>query len=138
MELFLTRYKTGPDGTFGSLSWNGKSLVTLEKAWQDNEPDKSCVPAGTYELLINFSPHFDCPTPILLDVPCRTNIRIHPANWQTQLQGCIAVGEHEAAINGRPGLADSNRAFNDLMDGLSRTTANKNIITISDCFKASA
>ncbi len=136
MDLILTRHKTGPDGTFGSLSWNGKSLVTLEKPWLDNEPDKSCVPAGTYEVLINYSPHFDYPTPILLDVPCRTNIRIHPANWQTQLQGCIAVGEHEAMINGQLGMADSKRAFNELMDGLNRTTANKCTITINDCFKA--
>jgi hypothetical protein len=41
----------------------------------------------------------------IVDVPGRSYILIHPANFVSQLRGCIAVGEARMDIN-RDGLID--------------------------------
>ncbi len=121
MLITVVRNKTSADGTFGVMSYgDGVTLVSLEKPWNngDNHPLLSCIPAGTYEVMVDYSPHLEIATPILLNVPNRTQIRIHPANWQTQLQGCIAVGETEAVLNGTDGVSDSRKAFDALMTAI--------------------
>ncbi|MDE2020883.1 MAG: hypothetical protein KGJ13_11155, partial [Patescibacteria group bacterium] len=85
MLFKLSRFKKTPDGIFGYLTFDDQSLVTLEN-------EGLCIPAGTYDLTVSYSPHLEEPTPLLLNVPGRTEIRIHSANVQTQLKGCIAVG----------------------------------------------
>jgi hypothetical protein len=50
-----------------------------------------CIPEGTYSAYKRYSPHLSR-TVIGIDVPSRTDIEIHNANFPSQLQGCIAVG----------------------------------------------
>jgi len=50
------------------------------------------IPLGTYTAQLSLSPHFGFETPHLT-VAGRTYIEIHPANYPSQLEGCIAVGE---------------------------------------------
>lgn len=68
------------------------------------------IPEGTYPTKLAFSGHFQRNTPHL-DVPGRTYIEIHPANWPSQLEGCIAIG---AAIDG-DALDSSATTFEKLM-----------------------
>jgi hypothetical protein len=72
---------------------------TLELPWKDNQRKISCIPAGIYKVVRRFSQRFNNHLHIL-DVPERTFILIHEANFVHQLEGCIAVGASRIDLNG--------------------------------------
>jgi hypothetical protein len=78
---------------------SGFSCKTMER-------NSVIIPEGVYIAQLELSPHFGFATPHL-QVPGRTYIEIHPANYPTQLEGCIAVGEQ---IDG-DALDNSDSAF---------------------------
>ncbi|HNV30271.1 MAG: hypothetical protein KF856_16060 [Cyclobacteriaceae bacterium] len=85
LELFRTY---DPEGTNGEL----KLVVcnTIELPWLQNQRNVSCVPEGRYELRKRFIKKFGLHL-LVVDVPDRSWILIHPANdAKTQLKGCIA------------------------------------------------
>ncbi|KAA5531785.1 DUF5675 family protein [Paenimyroides baculatum] len=75
----------------GELTLNGKHIAyTIELPWRENKKRISCIPEGTYILRKRYSEKFKWHF-VLLDVPNRSGILIHPANdAQKELQGCIA------------------------------------------------
>jgi len=75
----------------GELTLNGKHIAyTIELPWRENKKRMSCIPEGTYILRKRYSEKFKWHF-VLLDVPNRSGILIHPANdAQKELQGCIA------------------------------------------------
>lgn len=58
---------------------------------------------------------------MISNVPNRTHILIHRANWTTDLKGCVGIGEQfEETINPKTGkvctsIMDSGKAFLELM-----------------------
>ena len=79
---------------------------TLELPWKLNLPNQSCIPTGIYTCkwtrsnrLSDLTGH-DVFTYEVLNVPGRTGIRIHSANYFYQLLGCIALGDAHKDING--------------------------------------
>lgn len=104
-KLILTRDLMTPDVTHGKLSIvdpAGKvlfSCFTLELPWKDNKPQISCIPPGQYRLLHRSSPKYANHLHVL-DVPGRSYILIHPANYVSQLRGCIAPGMARVHLNG--------------------------------------
>jgi hypothetical protein len=85
LELFRTY---DPEGTNGEL----KLVVcnTIELPWLQNQRNISCIPEGRYELRKRFIKKFGLHL-LVVDVPDRSWILIHPANdAKTQLKGCIA------------------------------------------------
>lgn len=85
LELFRTY---DPEGTNGEL----KLMVcnTIELPWLQNQRNVSCIPEGRYELRKRFIKKFGLHL-LVVDVPDRSWILIHPANdAKTQLKGCIA------------------------------------------------
>ncbi len=87
---------------------------TLELPDKDNQLRKSCIPEGEYWVEKRNSPkygdHFH-----ILDVPGRTLILIHNANFVRQLLGCIAVGLAHTDIDG-DGHRDVTRSRSTLKD----------------------
>lgn len=82
------------DATIGVLSIDGVSNPvwhTIEKPWKDNEVKVSCIPEGVYQVVSYSSEKYPDAWEIK-DVDGRTYILIHAANWESQLQGCIAPG----------------------------------------------
>ena len=59
---------------------------------------QTCIPYGMYKVLITQSARFSKKqkrpvfTPEIINVTGFTGIRIHPANYASQLEGCIAPG----------------------------------------------
>ncbi len=53
---------------------------------------RSCIPRGTYDLVIDYSPKYQTEMPHILDVPGFKGIRIHPGNWHTDTEGCPLPG----------------------------------------------
>lgn len=86
MLLTVRRERKDQTAILGTLLVDGvRECVTMERT-------AVAIPAGLFQMEITYSPHFGKPMPLIDGVPNRTNIRLHPANWPTQLEGCIAVG----------------------------------------------
>src|ERR1700693_2457231 len=60
-------------------------------------PGHPCIPAGTYNVVLSMSPHLGYITPEVLNVPGRTAIRWHIANYPKDVIGCVAIGSGRAA-----------------------------------------
>lgn len=103
-NVILTRTPEGNKETLGELYANQFSCKTLELPWKDNKTAVSCIPTGNYICRWTRSnrlsgPTHDVFTYEVLDVPFRYGIRIHSANYFTQLLGCIALGSTIQDIN---------------------------------------
>lgn len=68
------------------------TCVTLELPNLDNQKNVSCVLEGSFKVVREYSPKFKKMLFELKDVPNRSEIKIHRANYVRQLQGCIAPG----------------------------------------------
>lgn len=82
---------------------DGKELFScksLERAWKDNQRNISCVPAGAYPIVYEWSPRFQMYLWELYDVPGRSECKIHASNYWHQLNGCIALGDMHIDMNG--------------------------------------
>ena len=114
LKFKLQRMYRDEEMTLGHLEvdvdplWSG---YTVERPWLDNEPYVSCIPAGTYKAFARVSPS-NGNVIELMDVPGRTFIQFHVANWAWQLEGCIGVG-WERKIDG---VGKSGPAMEDLCD----------------------
>jgi len=106
--LNLYRFYSSDEGTFGIIANDGYWWYTLELPNRDNKPNISCIPTGEYFVEMAYSHHFKRDVYHVRDVPNRSYILIHPANfagdtskgWQTHLQGCITLGKKTGkAIN---------------------------------------
>lgn len=109
----------------GELTLNGKHIAyTIELPWQDNKKRISCVPEGIYVLRKRYSEKFKWHF-VLLDVPNRNCILIHPANdAQKELQGCIApVTQFTAEGKG----TESRKAMQKLTNALEPYRINRQI-----------
>lgn len=119
MKLTLYRLGYSDKETVGNLVPENASYCwkTLELPRAHNEVNKSCIPAGIYHCVKTFSTHLGYMCPELQNVPGRTGIRIHKANFVGQLLGCIAVGQEFADLDkdGLTDVASSALAFTELM-----------------------
>jgi len=115
MIITLNRLFTGPKGTFGKIA--GTSFYTLELPWNngDNHPDLSCILPGQYQAQLVMSPHFGFLVPRLQNVPGRTLIEQHPANFPSDLLGCIGIGAGIDILEGQTAIINSDVAFHDYM-----------------------
>lgn len=106
----ITRYESSPDGVLGKVvTDSGLQLYSLEREWKNNEQDVSCIPSGVYKCSIVDSPHHGKVYGVH-EVPNRTNVLIHSANWIRQLQGCLALGNATGVVLGINGIMGSRDA----------------------------
>ncbi len=107
MELLVNRFKNTEKSTLGRLLVDGvEECFTLEDV---RRPDgvkvqnQTCIPAGTYNVIIDASTRFKRDMPHILDVPGFTGIRIHSGNTDADTEGCILLGgklENDDFISG--------------------------------------
>ena len=96
----------GDEGTFGVATLDNHVWCSLELPWRDYQPNISCIPPGTYQAVKIYSPHFNRMIYRLVDVPGRSEVEIHPANWAgdtskgwySDLRGCITLGAHAGSL----------------------------------------
>ena len=88
MEQYLTRFAYTKDGTFGR--WG--PFQTVEEEWQDNQPNISCIPTGIYRCVRSTFHRGGYATYEVTEVPGRTLIKVHRANTEEDLRGCIGIG----------------------------------------------
>ena len=124
-KLTLLRKEMGDQGTFGELSVDGVIFYTGELPWRDNVRGKSCVRPGTY--IVSWQPSAKFGHKYhLLNVPGRSDILIHAANfvgdedlgYQAQVDGCIALGFAQDALDGQKAVVQSRAAVRQFEDAL--------------------
>lgn len=91
MMLTIKRWYQ-PEFTLGLLDAGGFHCFSLELPWLGNKQDVSCIPAGRYTGRKILSPSNGYCIEIM-DVPGRTHIQVHAANYTRQIRGCAAVGD---------------------------------------------
>jgi hypothetical protein len=94
MKLVLQRTKEINNAVIGELSINDKFFCyTLEdKIRTVKIKHQTCIPAGTYKILLTLSQRFKTVLPILLNVPNFEGIRIHAGNTVADTSGCLLIG----------------------------------------------
>jgi hypothetical protein len=145
MNLELIRDFASPDVTLGTLAApNGRKWQTLERPWVPIEAAPcgqkgiSCIPPGIYRLTthdseafsrvwaltnpMNWVYHWDSDVPAPQSECARTTVLIHPANWATELRGCIALGKQRTKQpNGIWMILNSRDAVNELRGAVNGT-----------------
>lgn len=114
MKTFRIERQYGDKGTRGKL-YNVQDFVceTIERPQTGEHP---CIPEGWYIAKRYNSPKNKRIVWQLEDVPNRTNIQLHIANWPSELEGCIAPGKEIGySPNGEPGVLKSGQAFEEFM-----------------------
>lgn len=118
MKLTLNRVAYETFGTYGEMEVCGTVLYTVERPWFGNVRRISCIPEGTYKMILDpFHPNDPdgYMAPLLLNVPDRDQIQIHIANYPFELEGCIGVGLSYSDDDEPFGVLESRLAFEHLM-----------------------
>ena len=120
MLVYLIRHPH-PTRTLGVLVLpDGTAIQTLEPIWAGNEPFKSCILTGTYEVAPHLSPtKGDCFK--IHDVPGRSDILIHAGNKLQDTKGCILVGMSRSGNTIRESRVALSLLFKKLPDGFTLT-----------------
>lgn len=97
MKLLLSRFAFKPYYTIGKLSINGSyfcDTLELPSRFAVGIPKgaKTCIPVGSYRIILSVSPKFGHLLPRLLNVPNNEGILIHAGNSVADTKGCILVG----------------------------------------------
>lgn len=109
LHLKLPRFFQNKNKTLGNLElWHDDELLlrlrTIELPWLNNEVGKSCIIAKKYRARIHQSPNHGWSLWIH-NVPGRTEILVHIANYVRRLKGCVAPGLYHRDID-RDGIID--------------------------------
>ena len=123
----LRRDRAGDQGTLGFLvARDLPPIHVMEPPWRDNRRNRSCIPAGLYEVVPHISPKFGRCL-LVTDVPDRSHILFHAGNvggdveldWHTHTAGCLLPGLRRGRIKVRgrvqEAVLSSRTAFRHLM-----------------------
>lgn len=131
MLLTLTRTDYTDNSTIGELSIDGEFYCyTLEDV---RRPDgvkvkgQTAIPAGTYDVLLTYSPKYGKIMPLVANVPMFEGIRIHSGNDKDDTEGCILVGRTKAADF----IGESKLAFSSLFLKMGEAIARDECITLT-------
>lgn len=116
MKMLVVRDQCGAECTVGQMFVDGEfECFTMEDVVR---PDgvkvygQTAIPAGTYDVIVNWSNRFKRELPLLLNVPGFEGVRIHTGNTAADTEGCILVGKERNAR----AVTDSRKAFIPLFD----------------------
>ena len=88
------------NGSFFSNTLEDKNRDVNKNGKFDNDETKiygeTCIPFGTYKVILTMSPKFKRELPRLLNVPSFEGVLIHRGNTAKDSAGCILIGENKA------------------------------------------
>ncbi len=87
--------------------WTLEDIERREKIFGE-----TAIAVGRYEIIIDYSEHFDCDMLHILNVPNFEGIRIHWGNTSADTAGCVLVGNDADLENGE--ITRSREAYAEL------------------------
>lgn len=133
MHIRLKRKPSLPHCTIGDLYIDDEWFcVTLEdpvRQIPDVSVDKwkipgdTAIPLGSYMVVINDSPKFGRPLPMLINVPGFSGVRIHPGNTSEDTEGCILIGKEaqgESILESRAAFGPLYERIREALDSLDK------------------
>jgi len=113
-RLIIERFSTHPE-TIGQATYGDFQCFTIERPWLQNKSFVSCIPPNIYKCKKITSPsNGECFE--ILDVPNRTDIQGHIANYVRNVVGCVGFGDsiRRSDKDGR-WVSNSSKTFKKLM-----------------------
>lgn len=104
-KILIERFKVTEDYTYGRCTvFNDNQIpifssLSLERGWLNNEKNISSIPTGVFECKFEYSPKFNTNLWEIYGVEGRTECKFHVANFVSDLNGCIALGNRLADLN---------------------------------------
>ena len=137
--VYIIRDKVGRKQSLGTLLVKNESgrvvfhSHLLELGWRNNQRNISCVPAGKYDLRLEFSPKFNRDLWEAYGIPNRSECKFHQANFARQLNGCFAPGEARFDIDrdGEKDMINSRSALEEFMDAIGQENRAR-LVVIND------
>ncbi|MFG6487792.1 DUF5675 family protein [Roseateles sp. BYS78W] len=125
MQIQVFRKTLTASSTIGELHLDGQfECYTLEDCVRPVKiKGMTAIPAGSYEVVINFSERFQRLLPLLLNVPNFDGVRIHAGNTAADTEGCLLVGQTQSADF----IGKSRAAFDALFPKLQAAAAREKI-----------
>lgn len=119
MKLKLKRIAYRETYTIGKLYIDGVYFCdTLEDPPREVKVmNETCIPKGTYKVIVNWSNRFKRLMPLLLNVPKFEGIRIHNGVTAKHTSGCVLVGKNKVVGE----LRESKEVFEALFGILQQT-----------------
>lgn len=115
MQLVATRKFEDFGGVYSLLEWGDLSLWLMEREWNGNRRNVSCVPRGEYKLVRHHGTKYPDTWALVgltvgggvhaIQGKSRYACVIHSAAFPSDLEGCLApaeaIGSHGVAINSK-------------------------------------
>ena len=112
--IVIKRVAILEEGAFGVMLMLGTPFaVTLERTFDDGQP---VIPAGRYVCKPRRYNRGGYQTYEITGVEGHSLLLFHKANWETDLEGCVGIGESFETLDGRIGIAQSSKGFIEFMD----------------------
>ena len=98
------------------------SALSLERGWNNNKTNISCIPAGVYKVVLEYSDRFEKMLWEIKDVDNRSECKFHSANYWYQLNGCVSLGLKYKHLNNDgyrdvTNSANTMKAFHNVLKG---------------------
>ena len=129
MDLEVRRFEFSAQSTIGGfLIGGGFFCWSLEDPSRDGPKvmGETCIPVGTYTVVLDWSNRFQKQMPHILDVPGFSGIRIHPGNDAADTSGCVLLGFQRAQDQ----IWDSRLAFDLFMEKFTKAVTDGEKVTI--------
>ena len=115
---FLIRDEVRNDSVRGLLAAGGKIFHIIERPWNNNRRNESCIPAGEYHT--TFLPRSASgkyrQVYHLQSVPGRSGILIHNGNVVAHSRGCLIIGLRRGSLAGKAAVLNSRSALHQLFE----------------------
>lgn len=94
MKLTINRKKSTENSTISELYIDSmfQCYILELPVMSEPLPGRCAIPAGTYEIVIQWSPHFNRYNMRLVNVPGFEGVEIHTGNTPADTEGCLIVG----------------------------------------------
>lgn len=133
MEIEVARIWKNDEAVTGTFSVDGaQKYFSLELPelfeGQPNVTNKTCIPAGTYPVERLWSDHWNAMMPHVTQVPGRTEVEIHVANYPRDIHGCIGIGNKRISDTQ---IGESVDAFNQFNEDFEAAISAGETVTIT-------
>jgi hypothetical protein len=145
VEFKVVRQPSVDGATIGNLFWRKDSnslwvrlCWTLEDVVREKPgvpvaqwkvKGETAIPLGTYDLIVDFSNHFQKDLPHILNVPGFDGVRIHGGNKAADTEGCLLVAQNKIRTNGIQGSYSAQVVQLLADNGITKASGNKAKIT---------